>query len=687
MPAEVISLLSSPLSEAQTPPRAKESSPLHRNGPEVTRRTLDDGLIDLTSDTPDRAPWSRSAVGGPRQANTLSSLAVPSALYLSDDFDTTGDLDGGSGDLLFNSPAAKKPRLSLPQDDSDQENYACLGSSELPPVRNSLRPGHPKGLDSVTNLDPVEVSSPAPRAAKSFTKSPGLLNSSVFASSSPIPRRSEQTEDSVARPVMSKISGNGRSPKRPVAWDPISSSAPEQSFDTGPTSSPRRGLHRSVSEVVTVDSSSEDAESSSGEEFPDIEKVKSQVRKYKLNRGSVPKQRRVARATPGPKKSSEEKAREKTAREAEKERKKQERAEARQQRALEKEQAAALAEVNKVRIDKKVSTPEMIVHLPLSLHHTTTVQVETLLKDLDVQFQSWDSPLENVVKWSRKVKSTFNEELGHWEPTTLRIEPEQYALVILPAAEFVKLVLKEEETDVETHVVRMQSRFPDYTLIYLIEGLTPWMRKNRTIRNRQFVSAVRSGLSEEASSSTAPPSSSQPQDAAAAPSRRRRANAAAQTYIDEDTIEDALLDLQVLHGALIHHTALPLETAHQIVTFTQHISTVPYRRRRDDANAANAAFCMESGQVRGGEDAADIYVRMLQEISRVTAPIAYGIAAEFGSVTKLVRGLETKGPLGLEDVRKSANKDGAFSDRRVGQAVSRRLHKVFTGKDDRSMDI
>ena len=608
-------------------------------------------------------------------------------LYLSDDFDTTGDLDGGGDDFVFDSRATKKPRLSSGPDGS-AGGKASSPSTELPIIRNPLKPIRSKELNSVVDLDPVEVSSSPVRAAKSSARTPNFLDSDFFASSSPADKENRPNKDAAAKPVASTLRGNGRSPKRSVAWDPISSSAPQQSCDNGPTGSPRRGLNRSMSEVITVDDSSMDASSSSEDEFPDIARVKSRSRKANLNRGSIPKPSGVARAPSNPKKSSEEKAKEKEAREAEKERKKLERAEAKQQRALDKEQAAALAEVNKVRIDKKVSTPEMIVHLPISLHPTTTLQVEALLKGLEVSYQSWESPLENVVKWSRKVKSMYNEELGHWEPVPLRVEPEKYSMVILDASEFVKLVLKEDGTDVEAHVVSMQGHFPDHTLIYLIEGLTPWMRKNRTVRNRQFVSAVRSGLSEDASAAAPPSSSQQPEAAAGAPRRRNaKAAAAPKTYIDEDVIEDALINLQVLHGALIHHTAAPLETAHQIITFTQHISTVPYRRRRDDANAANAAFCMESGQVRAGDGADDIYVRMLQEVSRVTAPIAYGIAAEFSSVSELVRGLEATGPLALEGVRKSANKDGAFSDRRVGQAVSRRLYKVFTGRDERSMDV
>jgi crossover junction endonuclease EME1 len=129
-----------------------------------------------------------------------------------------------------------------------------------------------------------------------------------------------------------------------------------------------------------------------------------------------------------------------------------------------------------------------------------------------------------------------------------------------------------------------------------------------------------------------------------------------------------------------------METAEQILTFTQHISTIPYRKQRDQATLG-AGFCMESGQVKTGEDTKDTYVRMLQEIVRVTAPIAHGVAKEFDTVSELVRGFETTGPMRLEGVRKLANKDGAYSDRTIGQAVSRRMYKVFTGVDETSTDV
>jgi crossover junction endonuclease EME1 len=96
---------------------------------------------------------------------------------------------------------------------------------------------------------------------------------------------------------------------------------------------------------------------------------------------------------------------------------------------------------------------------------------------------------------------------------------------------------------------------------------------------------------------------------------------------------------------------------------------------------------MESGQVRSGEDASDIFTRMLQEMSQITAAVAYGIAVEYPTVRRLVEAFERDGPLALQDCKKTANKDGTFTDRRIGPSISKRLHKVFTGTDEWSLNI
>lgn len=65
----------------------------------------------------------------------------------------------------------------------------------------------------------------------------------------------------------------------------------------------------------------------------------------------------------------------------------------------------------------------------------------------------------------------------------------------------------------------------------------------------------------------------------------------------------------------------------------------------------DTTFCMESGQVRTGEDKDDTFVKMLQEVHHVTPPIAYGIASEYPNIISLVKAFQKHGPLILKDLQ------------------------------------
>ncbi|KAI9744885.1 MAG: hypothetical protein M1818_001810 [Claussenomyces sp. TS43310] len=395
--------------------------------------------------------------------------------------------------------------------------------------------------------------------------------------------------------------------------------------------------------------------------------------------------------------ASEQKAREKVrmaaekaaAKEAEKTRKRL----AREEKAREKQAAADIARVNTLRTDKKISTPEMIVDLPAGLDARLANQVRQFLGRLAVQVDEWDCTphgVKDVVRWRRKVEARYNEELGYWEPTPKHIRPERHVLCVLHAAEFVELSCAEDNgggEDLGSHVRRIKAAFGDCAIIYLVEGLTAWMRKNRNVKNRQFVDAVRSQMGPESATGDAAASAS-------TSTRRKRGRAQEARVVDEDLIEDSLLRLQVVHGTLIHHTATMVETAQWVVAFTQHISTIPYRHQR---MTLDTAFCMEAGQVKTGDSADDTFVKMLQEVNRISAPIAHGIAAAYPSPQRLVRAFElaAAGPTGglaasrdlLRPLRKAANRDGAFTDREIGARISRRVWNLFMSRDEACTDV
>ncbi|KAL1959122.1 hypothetical protein VTO42DRAFT_2909 [Malbranchea cinnamomea] len=367
------------------------------------------------------------------------------------------------------------------------------------------------------------------------------------------------------------------------------------------------------------------------------------------------------------------KARRQQEKEEEKERKRKLKEEKERQKRL----AADIAEVNKSKVDKKISTPEMLIDVSLSLQDTSVGnQVGEHMRHIGVEMNFVPTQQPGVISWRRKVTARYNEKAGHWEPCPLTIEREEHVMCYLSAQEFVDLAVASGGDGtvgiglLEEHVSKLMGSFPKAKPIYLIEGLLSWMRKNKNIRNRAYQAAVLRQFNEDLNNPE---------------TRQRRRKLDAPPPVDEDTIEDALLQLQVQHNCLIHHTNAPTESAEWIKNFTEHISTIPYRQER--MNLQNASFCMDVGQVKTGEDARDTYVKMIQEVQRVTAPMAYGITTQYGNVRELIVAMKREGPLMLQDVKKCTNKSGALSEARIGPAVSRRLYKVFTGLDPTSTDV
>ena len=293
-----------------------------------------------------------------------------------------------------------------------------------------------------------------------------------------------------------------------------------------------------------------------------------------LRHGAVGKSVKPTRLTDVDKRASaQEKESIRAANKAQKERNRMEEQERKrilkEEKVKEKERATTLAEVNKSRMDKKVTGPEMIVDLPASIDGAIVdTQTREFLKNLQIDATLYQSPLPNIVKWRRKVKSRYSEEKGHWEPVEpMEIEDEKHALCLMSATEFVTLASSTTEQgslEIEVHVLNLKEKFKGYKLIYLIEGLATWMRKNKTSLNRAYQTAVLNQREREERNVLGGSQKSKP---------RRKQNI--HEYVDEDIIEDALLRLQVINGCLVHHTTTTLETAEWVVIFTQHISTIP----------------------------------------------------------------------------------------------------------------
>ncbi|KAJ5653886.1 hypothetical protein N7490_000889 [Penicillium lividum] len=660
-------------------------------------------IIDLISSDPEipinlphHVPQSNQIPRRPSRLGLISSDPIDDSLFTYDNFDIH----------------PKKRRVSHEQ----QSPYGRVASATAPP-----EPAFPSSFPSIQfSDDDLALPSSRPAAPRALAEpkkqaEPNVENYDPFILTSPLPARRSQKMSPTPRPrtyappsrprtldppdiitidedddQFAKAAG-GNGSKRFTQdsidefSDPFSIPGFADIVGTGTTSKP---VFSSKTAALLSSLSANDKATNGNS----VSKTGNQTTKIGMRTGfnlsdeidEPAPPRRAAKKTS--KMTSEEKeakaqarAEVKAQKDREKELEKERKLKLKEEKAKQKQVEADISEVNKLKVDKKESTPEMIINIASSLEGASVgTQTIEFMKRLGVDHSFFDSPIPNLVRWRRKVKANYNEAAGHWEPCVPYIAEEKHILCLVPAQDFVDMVISspdEERETLEHHFLRIRSAYPDHKPIYLIEGLTVWMRKNRNSRNRAYQAEVLRQYEQPA-----------PEPTTGRGRGRKPKNKPETTPpVDDDTIEDALLTLQVTHSCLIYHSNAPAESAEWIKNYTEHISTIPYRREMMTGN--DAAFCMDVGQVKTGEDNLDTFVKMLQEINRVTASMSYGIAGQYPCVTDLVRAMRMHGPTMLEDVRKSANKNGALTDSRVGPAASKRLYKVFTGLDPTSTDV
>ena len=502
-------------------------------------------VIDLLS-SEDEAPFRAQSLARPI---ATTAKAKDDFLYLSDDFDSTVNLNDS-----WAENASKRRKLSPPPDDGHQvQPLPKLHNAKKPFKRaqsafdSGVQDAH--GWHSIERSDPIVFTSSA-HAETSTSRSKGREIDALSA-------HGDDSDDSlpdaiISIPLRATNAASALSERTRALLATLSEPQPRQKH-----SNPRKPSGSKIDKGTARSKGSVDDRDSS---VPNDRK-ELQTKPPKTSRTTrLTDEEKAAKA----REREKEKEARKEQKEKEKEKDKKKQRLEKEEKAKEKRIAADLAEVNKSKLDKKDSTPEMIVHLPASIHgQSVDTQIREFLKNLGVEATLYQSPIPNVIRWRRKVKAKWNPELDYWEPLeSMQIENERHVLCIMTAKEFVALAVAQgEEQDVETHVAKLKSAYEDCIPIYLIEGLQQWMRKNRTAENRAYQARVLSQAQASEASAVNQP-------------KRKRAPV---EIVDEDMIEDVLLRLQVMNGCLIHHTVTSLETAEWVATFTQHISTIPYR--------------------------------------------------------------------------------------------------------------
>jgi len=506
-------------------------------------------LIDLSLSTDDEKP-SRSKVRAPK-ADAKTAKAKQDFMYLPDDIDGIDD----ASSLKENPPKRRKSsKLSIGE------------ARDMTPSTHHThrRPVSPKRALLTTKVydrqHPTTVSDEI-----TFTSSADINN--VLVPPSNLLSRDGNWDDpeeslpedafSAAPPdLASSISGRTAALlaklKNPLASKRYTGSKLTSAAPAPAPSKPQSISPKGRQEPILFDASSEEEET--------------QPRTKAVRKQTLTEEERLVRS-----REREEAKVEKVAQKArDKEEGKEKRRIERDEKARAKQRAADLCEVNKARKDKKETSKEMIVDLPMSIEgQRVEDQIREFLKDLDIEINTYQSPVLNVIRWRRKVDSYFDEGKGYRVATPKEIRDERHALCLMTAKEFIKLATAaSSDVDSKTlaeHIRRFKTKFVGCTPIYLIEGFNAWMRKNKNLRDKEYRTAVLDQVQRDEAT------------AASASHRASRGKQKPEVYVEEDLIEDALLQLQVMNNCLIHHTATPHESAEWVANFTQHISLIPYK--------------------------------------------------------------------------------------------------------------
>jgi len=494
--------------------------------------------------------------------------------------------------------------------------------------------------------------SPLPKQFNSGTSKPdsdssSKRNSSLSAPKHP-PKSESKPKDSILDLVSDSGSENSSSGDGPGAY--ISKSYSEELQELLKAEREKKGKRKSRTAAATEGAAPKRRRKVSAEAVDGDVPVKPTKASTRMT------DEEKARRAVEKEEAREAKRREKEAKDAEKEFQKAARKREKEAKDQEKKREQDLLSANKLRSSKKDSIPEIIVDISMSLADTSVgEQLQRFLLELGCRVNpTWAPPVSGnlkLVKWRRRVKADFDEDLGLFVPLeNEQIRDENHILIYLTAEEFTNIALPVTADRLPAHVQRVKSAFPTPAmakkptrLIYLIEGLQALVRKHKNLQNRAYQNRVLSHLPSAPNTPGAPST----------------LNIDDGTSINENDVEDALLDLQITHNCLIHHTSSSVETAEWVTIFTGDISTIPYKypqppttatmvkkkliQNRHSRTHLDTSFCADVGQVKPGLGKRDTYRKMLQEITRITPGIAAAIAKEYPDVRRLVGAIERGG--------------------------------------------
>ncbi|KAF9431238.1 Mitochondrial ATPase complex subunit atp10 [Podila epigama] len=254
-------------------------------------------------------------------------------------------------------------------------------------------------------------------------------------------------------------------------------------------------------------------------------------------------------------------------------------------------------------------------------------------------------PLRNMILWRRFTLRRYSDEHDTFVPVNdQQVELEPFVLIYLTAKEFalhielgrlrpnLETVKKDMAARRNKDRIRLgqplESTRPEekrkQRVVYLINGMEMFLRALKRKLTRQLQQDCLAQIAPEHAAATA----------AAASKKKRAEDDMDEPVVDKARIEEELLWLQMEQDCLIIHSFDDEDTVQILVSLTEQIGLAPYSYQGPKNTHLNV--CTEG--IRAGRDAADTWIRSLEQIHMVTTVAARSISDVYPSMRSLYEG-------------------------------------------------
>lgn len=343
-----------------------------------------------------------------------------------------------------------------------------------------------------------------------------------------------------------------------------------------------------------------------------------------------------------------------------------------------KEQRKKLEQFNKSSFRKEDFVKYMIIEFDDELKDSMIVRnVKSQLEPLDVEIKfkqynvdKYKDQKINIIKWYRKVLCVFDPEDDLFKPIRPKIELEEKVGIHIAADIFIGMVSNGElEQNFESIIKDLAET---NTIILFIEGFFRTIQRIQTSNNRSYTNQVRQLIDndENVDNNNTGTSSNK------ANRRKKASNNNTSNFITVDDIEKVLSVLQIKFNCRVFPTSSEPDTGEWLVNMTKTLSIAPFI----DKYKGNDELS-HLGVIKPGKDAFDMYVITLEQARMVTPGVSRGIANNYGSLQQLYKAFKSNGHGILEGIPIGKINSNIPSKRRIGPAISKSLHTLFTCED------